>query len=213
MKKALIFLHGNLSDTSSLDTYISKKTFVICADGGATHASHLGIIPDVVIGDLDSITNEEKQAFENRKVTFITYPKEKDFTDAELAVKYAIDHGVREIVIAGLLGDRIDHMMANIFFLTSLFQQVDILIIEKDQEIRFTNSNLRIKGCKDDEVSLIPIQTDCFGITTEGLYYALTDAAIKVGSTRGISNVMLSEEASVRVKQGILMVIHRTLTR
>lgn len=209
MKTAIIFLHGNLSDTSYLQKYCPDDALVICADGGAEHAIKMKMVPDVVVGDFDSITETDKTALIQKNVKFITYPKEKDYTDAELAVQYAVEHGAERFILTGLLGDRIDHMMANVFFLTTLAQGKDLRIIERDQEIQFISSEIEIRGKKDDEVSLIPMQTDCCGITTEGLYYPLTDATLPFGSTRGISNVMLSDKAKVSVRDGLLMVIHR----
>jgi len=211
METAVIFFHGNLSDTSDLKYYISTKPLIICADGGTVHALNLDIIPDVVVGDFDSISDHDREILKKRDTKFISYPKEKDYTDAELAVQYAINHGAKKIIIAGLLGDRIDHMLANIFFLASLSQRIDICIIEKDQEIRFVKKSIEIKGHKGDEVSLIPIQTDCTGISTDGLYYSLINATVPFGSTRGISNVMVSSKAKVMLKQGLLMVIYRRL--
>lgn len=211
MKTAIIFFHGNLSDTSYLKKYLSKKPWIICADGGADLALDENVTPDVVVGDCDSISIESRQELEKRGVKFITYPREKDFTDAELAVQHAIDHGFLRIIIVGLLGDRLDHMMANIFFLARISQAIDICILEKDQEIRFVDTSMQIYGHKGDEVSLIPVQSDCKGISTKGLRYSLLDADLLAGSTRGISNVMLSSQAKVSLKQGVLMVVHRRL--
>ncbi len=211
MKQALIFFHGNLSDTSCLHKYLSEQTMIICADGGAEYACRLDILPDVVIGDFDSISVSDKALLEKKNVRFILYPKEKDYTDAELAVQYAIDQGVKKIVITGLLGDRIDHMLANVFYLAEISRKTDICIIEKDQAVRFVDTRIEISGKEGDEVSLIPIQMDCHGVNTDGLYYPLTNASLPFGSTRGISNVMLSQKAKIEIKKGLLMVIHRSL--
>lgn len=211
MKQALIFFNGNLSDTSFLHQYLAEQPLIICADGGAEYARRLDLLPDIVIGDFDSISDIDKEFLENKNVTFIPYPKEKDFTDAELAVQYALDQGIKTIHIAGLLGDRIDHMMANVFFLADMSRTNDISIIEKDQVIRFVETRIDISGKKGDEISLIPIREDCHGVHTEGLYYPLTNASLSFGSTRGISNVMLSQKAKVEISKGLLLVIHRSL--
>ncbi len=211
MKNAIIFLHGNLSDTSSIRNFLSEDSLILCADGGAEHARKIGLVPDVVIGDFDSISQSDRVLLEEKEVTCISYPREKDYTDAELAVRYAVDQGADEIIITGLLGDRIDHMTANMFFLAELSGEKHIRIIEKDQDISFVDRVIEIAGKKGDEISLIPIKSDCRGITTEGLYYPLSDASLPLGSTRGISNVMLSHKAKVTVTQGVLMVVHRRM--
>lgn len=209
MKTAIIYLHGNLTDTSALASYIKKSFLIICADGGAEHARKQGILPHVVIGDLDSISASTLNQLKKQHVQFITYPREKDLTDAELAFEYAIESGAEEIVVAGFLGDRIDHLSANLLYIAKRSNRIPVLIIEHDQEIRFVQKKIVIKGQKGDELSLIPINGDCVDVSTGGLQYQLRNEMLPLGSTRGISNVFMNEQAEVRIKNGILMLIHR----
>lgn len=210
MKKAAIFLHGNLTTISTVQDYVDSNTLVICADGGAEHAVAASLTPDVIIGDLDSISLSLKTKFEKSSTTFIKYPREKNFTDAELAIHYAIEQEAIVIYIFGLLGDRLDHMLANILFLSQLIHKSSITIIEGDQKISFIQDKQTFHGKKGDELSLIPLKEDCEGITTNGLYYPLDNDTLHYGSTRGISNVMTQETASVEVKKGVLIAIHRS---
>lgn len=208
MKRALIFLHGNLTDATHVKEYFSDS-FIICADGGVEHALSLGITPQVVIGDFDSVSGDHRVFLESNHVVLKTYPREKDFTDGELAVQYAIDHNYPEIIITGLLGDRLDHLTANLMFLTSLSRDHNISIVEHDQKVYFVHDSITIQGKSADEVSLIPLQKKCTGISTSGLQYGLHDASLPIGSTRGISNVMTENSASISVLEGVLMVVHR----
>lgn len=208
MKRALIFLHGNLSDVSHVKEYLSDSV-IICADGGTEHALSLGIIPDIVVGDLDSLSSEHRDILTENSVQMQTYPREKDMTDGEIAIQYAIDKGCNEIIVTGLLGDRIDHVSANLMRVAVLSNEHSIRIIEHDQEIWFVSHQIVVAGKRGDEISLIPFQGDSQGVTTEGLMYTLKDATLSFGSTRGISNVMEIDKATVSVKSGLLMVVHR----
>lgn len=209
MKKAIIFVNGNLAHLQDIKASLQETDTVICADGGANHALACGINPEVVIGDLDSISPEVKTILEERATTIISYPKEKDFTDSELAIQYAIDHHAQEIVIVGLLGDRLDHFLANILHIAHLTKTIqNITMIEGKQTISVIHKTKKFDGKAGDTLSLIPLGTDCTGITTHHLYYQLNNEHLPFGSTRGISNVFTHAQATVTLKRGILLAIH-----
>lgn len=206
---AFIFINGDLSNTSTLPSFIKSEDTIICADGGTEHAVNLGIVPDVVIGDMDSISTKTKEKLSSGKTEWISYPKEKDFTDSELAIKYAIDRKFEEIIIVGILGNRLDHFLANIFHIAELTKNHrNIRIIEGNQHIYFVYEKITLQGKKNDQLSLISMHTDCIGITTENLEYKLQNETLPLGSTRGISNVFTEENISVHIKKGILIAIH-----
>jgi thiamine pyrophosphokinase len=204
MRRAIIVCNGNLSHP----TYSHLPTdYVIAVDGGADLLRTLRLKPDVIIGDMDSISLESRQIFADIK--HIPYPKEKDFTDTELAITYAIDQRCTEIHIIGFLGNRLDHMMANFFFFMTLIEKnIDLLIIEGNQRLSFINKVSTIHGSKGDLLSLIPFGHTCEGISTEGLQYPLTDEILPVGSTRGVSNVFLLPDVTIGIKQGTLLAVH-----
>ena len=139
MKRAIIFINGNLSDFSHIQKFISPEDLIICADGGANYAIQNNIIPHVVIGDLDSISPEAQENLRSKDTTFIPYPKEKDFTDSELALEYALEQSVEQIIVVGIMGDRFDHLFANIMHFAQLSKNSqslkDLLIINGNQEI------------------------------------------------------------------------------
>ncbi|MBP9690618.1 thiamine diphosphokinase [Candidatus Woesebacteria bacterium] len=210
MNRALIFLNGSFSDPRRVKEYASHA-LLICADGGALHARNLGLTPHVLVGDLDSIAGDHLAELEKGDMEIVRYPAEKDMTDGELAIEYALEKGCKELVIAGILGDRVDHFSANLMYLAKIAEQCDIRIMEKDQDIFFVRNGIEIRGKKGDEVSLVPMLGDCHGVTTGGLTYQLTGSTLPWGSTRGISNVMDRAAASVRTQKGVLMVVHRIL--
>lgn len=209
MKKAYILIHGNLSNLPHLQDMIMPSDMVICADGAAEFAFEQNILPDVIIGDLDSISSNVQEYFEKEDTQWKKFPREKDATDAELAIRYALDSDVDELIILGLLGDRVDHMLSNIFHISEIAQDKQCSIIEGNACMYFVKDHIIINGKKGDELSLIPLKGRCGRISTRGLYYPLQQEYLEFGSTRGISNVFSESTIEVRVDQGTLLVIHR----
>ncbi len=209
MKRVVIFSNGDLADVSRIKEMIKPNDFIIAANGGSKHCKTLGIVPDLVIGDLDSLGKKLKQEWERKNVAMISYPADKDFTDTELAFKYAIKKGYTEIVLAGFLGKRVDHVISNLLMMADLIDKVSkLMIIEGQQEIYVIKDRLEIKGKKGDLVSLIPLLKDCQGVMTKGLKYQLQGSNLKFGKSRGVSNVMLGKKAEIRVKKGKLLVVY-----
>lgn len=198
MKRAIVFGNGELTDTSRLT--IKKTDILIGVDGGTKHIFKLGLKPDMIIGDLDSIKAIPKDK------PVLKFPIDKDKTDTELALEYVVKLGYKEVILTGFLGRRLDHMLSNLMLLASI--PIKISIIEGDQELFFCQDNLKINGKKNDLVSLIPLLGDCQGITTVGLKWGLQVRNLQAGSSLGVSNVMLSKSASVSLKKGCLLVIH-----
>lgn len=209
MKKAIIFLHGDLSDVSRMSEYVDKEDFIICADGGVEYALKAGYVPDIVIGDLDSISKESESKLKGQKVEFVKHPKDKDESDGELVISYAVDQGFKKIIIFGLLGRRIDHIVSNMF-LPAVFQReyVDIRFVEGNQEIFIISKPVEIKGKVGDRLSLIPILGDVEGVSTEGLEFPLKNETLKFGLSRGISNVFTQNAASIKLSKGSLLAVH-----
>jgi thiamine pyrophosphokinase len=186
---------------------------IIAADGGARHCLRLGITPDVVIGDFDSLDDPELAALEKAGAQFIRHPARKDYTDLELALRYAVEQGAREIRVLGALGARWDQSLANLLLpAIDIFAAANITLVDGPQEIYLVRpeKGLEIQGSPGDTVSLIPLGGKPLGINTHGLEYPLHNESLEFGGTRGISNVLLSKTASVTLKEGLLLcvVIH-----
>lgn len=206
MKRAIIFVNGNLSDPGQAKKNIRKTDFLIAADGGANLIEKLKLTPNIVIGDMDSIKPELLKKYKS-----INYPRKKDRTDFELAVDYCFKNKFQEIIIFGILGDRIDHMMANIFLIAKIQTQnskIKIKIIEGKKEIFVLNKEIAIIGKVGDEVSIIPVSKKLEGIVTNGLEYQLNNEVLLFGSTRGISNVMTKASVKISAVNGTALIIH-----
>jgi len=209
MKRAIIFLNGDLSDRETMLRFIKPTDTIICVDGGANYAYILGIKPDVIIGDFDSILPHLLTEYTKQKINMIQFSHEKDETDSELAIDYAREQGFNSIVLCGVLGSRIDHFLGNILSLGRLFQKhSDLIILEGKQEIRAIKNSITLTGTKGDLVSLIPLTGIAKQVTTKNLQYPLQDEDLLFGYSRGISNVMLTSNSEITMSEGILLVIH-----
>jgi thiamine pyrophosphokinase len=204
-----------VSGGCSIDPVFFRKIFeecgkclLICCDGGARHFQNSGIKPDVVIGDMDSIAPNQLAGYSREKIKIIKYPVNKDFTDTELALDYALGLKPEKIFIWCALGGRIDHTLANVFLLVKGREEgVRISLIDEyceafvlDKEATFTNETGKT-------VSLLPLTPQVTGINLTGFAYPLEKGTLKMGESRGISNVINDERAVVKVGKGSLLVI------
>lgn len=196
--RAVIIGNGSIKDYDRIKQKMQPDDFIICADGGYNHAVKLGITPDVLIGDLDSASDYE--AVSNR----IEYPTRKDFTDGELAVMYAEEHGADTVLLLAMTGDRMDHTLADIMLLSKCKNGV---LIDDNNEIYLLRDTLKISGRKGQTLSIVPIFGDAEGITTKDLEYPLSRETLHFASTRGISNVMTDTACEITIEKGVALVI------
>jgi len=196
--KAILIAGGNVSDYDKL--YINENDYVICADSGYDRAKKLGIIPDVVIGDMDSVKSTEIKSEK------IVYPTRKDYTDSELIMEYAKNNGFDELILLGFIGTRMDHTITNLSLLLN-YSESDAVIINENNEIRLARDKNIIKGKKGDIVSIIPFGGDLRGIFTHNLEYTLKNENLYLGFGRGVSNVMTSDECTITIESGKGLII------
>lgn len=182
---------------------------LIAADGGANHLKRLGLTPAILIGDLDSANPEDISALEAAGVSVLRYPVDKDETDLELAMEFAIRQGYRQICIVGALGGRFDQTLGNLFLLSAqALSGLDVRLEDGREEVFLVRSYHEIVGKPGDTVSLLPLGTPVTGIVTTHLRYPLNHETLYPDRTRGISNVMLAESAAVAIENGLLICIH-----
>jgi thiamine pyrophosphokinase len=168
----------------------------------------MGITADIAIGDFDSVNKETYERLIKSKIEIKEYPVIKDKTDTELAVEYALDKGCNEILLIAALGTRLDHSFANVSLLKYIIERGSKgIILNKNNEIHLINNKIKLSGKAGDKLSLIPMTQKVCGITTKGLYYPLKNAEIAFGSSYGISNEFVEEEAFISIEEGLLLVI------
>jgi thiamine pyrophosphokinase len=191
--------------------WLRDAELVVAVDGGAAWLASVGITPDLLVGDLDSIEPALVDGLEAESVEVERHPAEKDSSDCELAIAAARSRGADDIAILGALaGDRLDHALANVMLLAAPASVPHgMRIVRGATTVRALRGGgeLAIDAPIGSLVTLLPIGGDVEGVTTSGLRYPLQREALVMGSTRGLSNVVIAEPASVQLRQGMLLVI------
>lgn len=209
VKTALIFANGDLRRPEEIRRMALGGELIIAADGGLCHIQSLGLIPNLLIGDLDSVTPEQILWAREVGAEVRQFPIDKDETDLELALLAAANVGCQKLIIFGALGGRLDQTLSNIFLLhLPDLADLDARIVDGNEEVILVRNSVRLTGKPGEIVSLLPLSPIVRGITTTGLQYPLQDESMVFYRSRGISNIMASETASVEVLSGILICIH-----
>ena len=211
MPRTIIFANGVLGQPELIRMHLHPSDRIICADGGTRHARALGLTPDVIVGDLDSLDPALRVEMEAAGVRFEIHPARKDETDLELAIRLAIDEGADEIHLVALLGGRLDQSLANMMLLARPDWSAARLRVVAGAEIAWpvrAGQTARIEGRPGDTLSLIPLTPTVTGVTLAGVEWPLDGASLQFGSTLTISNVLAAPRAQLQIKDGIVLVIH-----
>jgi thiamine pyrophosphokinase len=204
--KVTIIANGDFSQ-SEID--LSQSEMLIAVDGGGSRCLELGISPDIVIGDFDSLNDKDLSNLELMKVRLIRFSSDKDETDLELALNYAQEHNASEIYLYGILGGRWDMTISNLMLLaSSRFAGIKFQVTDSKNKMFILRGgeSLDINGQVGDIVSVIPLNGDCQGLTNNGLLWPLVKAVLPFGTPRGVSNQMLGERAKIELDKGIALV-------
>jgi thiamine pyrophosphokinase len=194
----------------AVDTAIARADLLITADSGTTSALHYGRTPTFVVGDFDSINPEELAQLKAQGSQIISAKVEKNETDTELAVQTALAQGATSITLLGALGGaRFDHTLANILLLAG-FETLPMRIVDGPSTAWLLRGpgSTTISGQESDLLSLLPLTGNASGVRTGGLYYPLRDETLYFGKPRGVSNVLVQENAEVSLAEGLLLIIH-----
>jgi thiamine pyrophosphokinase len=211
-ERAIILANGTLREPESLRKRVQawSEASVLAADGGLQHAQELGLQVGVLVGDLDSLPAETQARAKASGLQVVRAETHKDETDLELALQYAVEHGAVEIVLLGAWGSRIDMAIANLLLLLNpALASLRVELWDADQTAWVMQPpGGQIRGNPGDTVSLIPLGGPAMGIHTTGLAYPLADESLAAGAARGVSNVLTSPHAEVRLESGSLLLVH-----
>lgn len=200
---ALIIANGDDVDKSSLEDM--KVDYVICADGGLEKAEKLKVVPDLILGDFDSVNRDVLEKYKKNS-EIMKFPAEKDFTDMELSIETAVKKGFKDIVMVGATGGpRLDHSLANMMLLEKYYKfGINIIIIDNNNKIQIVsdNCNMLLDKKEGSFVSLIPLTENISGLTLEGFKYALNRVVVKRGSTLCVSNEIISDKGRIILEKG-----------
>ncbi|MCS5422811.1 MULTISPECIES: thiamine diphosphokinase [Psychrilyobacter] len=197
-KKAIIFLSGRVNLKADYYKNIKYSEYdIYCADGGANHAYNLGVIPKLILGDLDSITEEARSHYKNLGVKFEKFPGSKNFTDGELILdKVTVKY--KNVIILGGSGGRTDHFLTNL----NLLEKYQNITYEDENEVIFwVKKDMEICGQRGKTISFIPL-TPIDSLTLEGFIYPLDRADIPRSSSLCMSNIIDKENVRIKYDNG-----------
>jgi thiamine pyrophosphokinase len=210
LQRIIIFANGELPDLDKARTLMQKDDHIICADGGTRHALVLDVQPDLIIGDMDSAEKVQLKKLREANVSIELFTHDKNETDLELALHRAIELNPAQIIIIAGLGGRLDQTLANITLLTDpRLAAFDVRLDDGIEEIFVCRDQVQVHGRSGDLVSLIPWGGAVTGVHTMNLKWPLHKETLYPDKTRGISNEMLGDTASISIGPGLLLVVHR----
>lgn len=204
MPRCVIFGAGPIRDDQACRSFLREDDFILCADGGYVHARRMGLRPNLLIGDFDSMRIPRDAGCE-----IDSYPPEKDDTDMLLALKCGLERGFRDFLILGGLGGRLDHTVANFTVLAYALAHSARAVLrdEKNAALLLRDAALRIPACPGFKMSVFPYGGGAQGVTLRGVKYPLEAYTMGPYCTLGVSNEILPGGGEVSVKSGTLLLL------
>lgn len=205
MKKCIILANG-YPIKKSIITHLTSIGYnkLICADGGANTAYKLNFKPDLIIGDLDSISAHVLKYYKN--VTKVLRIKGQNDTDVEKALKYVIQKKYTETVITGIAGDRLDHLFCNLGISIKFSDKIKIRILYEKSILDVYEGEIELDCIPGETISIYGIDKNT-RITSFGLKYNLKNISLQFGKRESTSNIALSEKVKLDIKKGKVFVI------
>ena len=210
MKKCIILANGK-PPKKSIITFFQRNGYskIICADGGANSALKMGLIPDAIIGDLDSISSEAINEF--KSVSKIIRIRRQNDTDVEKCLKYAIRKKYDKALLLGATGNRLDHTFCNIGIVLKFFPKIKISLIAEDSFLKAYTGNVELKTFPGETISLYGISTRT-RITSNGLKYELRNIGLPFGVRESTSNIAIKNFVKLSINGGEIFIIRDVKT-
>jgi len=210
LQRIIIFANGDLPNLDKARLLLKEDDYIICADGGTRHALALAVQPNLIVGDMDSADKEQLQKLKEDDVSIELFTHDKNETDLELAIHRAIELKPQQLIIIAALGGRLDQTLGNITLLSDVrLSTFDVRLDDGVEEIFVCRDQAEVQGRSGDLVSLIPWQGAVSDVQTGNLKWPLKSETLYPDKTRGISNEMLGETASISIGSGLLLIVHR----
>lgn len=212
-KTAVIFAGGKIELNSVkkiLEEY--KPELVIAADSGLESADKLGLVPGIIAGDFDSLSDKSLlEKYKNDEIEIRRFPVEKDYTDMRMSVDIAIQRGCERILMLGAIGSRADHVIGNIFLLGYLLKQnIEGIIINEKNRLRCFERGDYVFHKRDSYskyISFFPMCGEKTCISLQGFKYNAEDLVLNPLDIISISNEIKCTNALLSVKKGCLLVV------
>ena len=205
----VLLANGPLDLSRKVRALVATADRLVGVDGGSRHLDVLDRLPDVAVGDMDSIPETLLGRYRDSGVETHLHPPRKDATDLELALELALDRGATRISILGGTGGRLDHTLGNLFLLARCLPAgIPACVMDEGQCVHLVDRSLTLSGAVGDTLSLLPATPEVRGVTISGLEYPLRDATLTFGTSWGMSNVFTESSATVTLRSGRLFVFH-----
>jgi thiamine pyrophosphokinase len=211
--RAAIFLNGAPDPPFLLRRIAGRADLVVAADGGARYALDAGVVPDLVVGDMDSLGGVGTRDIEERGALLERFPIRKDKMDGHLAVLAARDRGATAADLLCASGGKYSALFAipHIMLVAERVGLRTTLVAGWGRAFVLAAGTRSISGDPRDSVSVFPFGGPATGVTLEGFSYPLEDALLEIGDTLGFHNELDGEVGRVSVGGGALLVIHETM--
>lgn len=207
--KAVIISGGNSPSERLLNKELKNAQIIICADSGADCLYKYKILPSYLIGDFDSISDSALKYFKEKGSIIEEYPREKDFTDTELAIEKAIELDCSEIALLGCTGTRLDHFMGNLGLLLRLTKRKKkAYIVDDNNKIFIIDESKDIVGEHGKNFSLQAFDKTVKNLNIKNAKYELKNYDLNIGDPRTISNEFLSEKVKLTFDSGNLLIMY-----
>jgi thiamine pyrophosphokinase len=206
--RVLIVSGGKAPEESTIRNYINADTFIISADSGSNALYKYNIIPNLILGDFDSISDEVLKYYEEKNCSINRYKEEKDFTDTEAAVWEAIKLKPEEIFLFGSTGSRLDHTLANLGLLYRCkLENIDAFIIDENNKVSIHTESFEFKECAGQTFSIQAFGGIVKNLSIHGAKYPLSNYDLFFGDPRTVSNECEQNSVKITFDSGIIILI------
>ena len=210
--RAAIFLNGSPDSPGLIRHVAGRADLVVAADGGARYALGAGVVPDLVVGDMDSLGEEFAREVERRGACLERHPVRKDKMDGHLAVLAARERGATAADLLCAVGGGLGALFAapHILLAAERTGMHSMVVADRGRMFVVEAGSRTLEGTPQDSVSIFPLSGPATGVTLEGMEYPLENASLEPGDTLGFHNELIGTEARVSVGEGALLVVHET---
>jgi thiamine pyrophosphokinase len=209
---AAIFLNGSPDSPDLLRRVAGRTDLVVAADGGARYALEAGVVPDLVVGDMDSLGEDLAREVESRGASLERHPVRKNKMDGHLAVLAARERGATAADLLCALGGRLGALFAvtHILLAAERIGLHSTVIADRGRMFVVEAGSRKVEGASQDSISIFPLSGPAAGVTLEGMEYPLENATLEPGDTLGFHNELVGNEARISVGNGALLVVQET---
>ena len=201
LNRTLLIGNGEIASSVQLKELARQADFIVAADGGADNALRAHLVPDVIIGDLDSVSPRARKKFVFSRWIFVD---NQNNTDLQKALDYLVTQKCKKCTLVGFDGGRIDFTLGNLLALYPYARKMDICVVGTGWKIYPICKRTTFTACPGARVSLLPL-TPCTQVTLTGLKFLLKNARLPLGTTRTLSNVSLKKNFTITLARGILL--------